>query len=453
MVIQFIDRVNELGALSAIASSDAAALVVVYGKRRVGKTELLNRIPCVLYYVARQESSFLQLRSLSFAVADFFDDVVLRSNPFQNFDSFFLYLRDKSCSLVLDEFPYLVDGNASLPSILQTHWDQYLKDSCVKIILCGSSVAMMESLLGYKSPLYGRRTHQFLISPIPFPLTQGFFPKQSLLEHFETYAVLGGTPAYLLQFKYDAILENVRDFILRKDAFLFAEPIFLLKEELREPAVYYTILKGLAKGASKLSDLVDFTGVERTKIVRYLETLQLLKLVKREIPITDNPLKSRKGLYVISDYYFLFWFRFVFPYMEYIEQNKQDVLIRDFIAPSLNQYFGLVFEDVVRARLSVLFGDFIMGRWWDKEVEIDMVGLNKMNNCLLLGEVKYKDLSVHDAKKVIFDLKAKSSFVKWGKSPSLEFVLVAKSIASKEKIEQDCGVRCFSFEDLFGEKS
>src|SRR3989338_1591536 len=212
----FRDRRKEMGALDALYSSGKAGLVVLYGRRRVGKTSLILELigrHRGLYLLGRQETELENLRRFSEEVATFFHDGVVRANPFRNWDSLLLYLagkwKERRFILALDEFPYLVAANRSLPSILQDHWDSRLSKESAFLILCGSSISMMEESLGYKSPLYGRRTEQMLLEPLGFSQASEFFPEgMAIGRKIEFYAVLGGTPAYLLEFDYARALEH-----------------------------------------------------------------------------------------------------------------------------------------------------------------------------------------------------------------------------------------------------
>ena len=306
---KFMNRKEELKLLKERISNEKAELIIVYGKRRVGKTELLNQLR-MNYFIFRQESEQDQLRRISEKVANTQSDEFLLSNPFRSWDSFFKYIGDKNLKIVFDEFPYAVNANPSLPSIIQEYWDSRLRHTRTKIILCGSSITMMESLLGYKSPIYGRRTAQILVEPLSFDNASMFYADIPNKEKIKAYAVLGGTPAYILEFDYkQSIKRNIKEKILRRDAFLFNEVEFLLKEELKEPRTYFSLLSAIALGKTRLNEIMDYTGYEKSKIISYLSILAQLRLIERKVPITEkNPAKSRKGIYKIKDNYLKFWF-------------------------------------------------------------------------------------------------------------------------------------------------
>jgi len=454
MVHMFINRKEELKFLEELHQQEQAKLLVLYGKRRIGKTELLNEFAkrhSALYFLARQESCHDQLRKMSTEIAEFFDDDVLRHNPFRNYDALFTYLARKDTPVFFDEFPYLVESNASLPSILQEYWDKLFSKKRMFIILCGSSISMMESLLGYRSPLYGRRTEQMLLEPLEFKDAALFFPELAPEDKIANYAVLGGTPAYLLEFDYSkTLLTNIRENILKKNKFLYQDTLFVLQQELHEPRIYYSIISSIAKGNAKLGQIINDTGIEKSKITKYLSVLRNLHIIERRVPITEkNPEKSRKGIYLLKDNYFKFWFRFIFANTEYIEQNRQDKLINERISPLLNTFVGQAYEDIAMdyMKKQKMFDNYIFGRWWDKNEEIDIIGIDHMSNMIMLGEVKWKDLTEKQAKQILHHLEQKASKVKWGNKPERNYTLIGKHVENKEQLMRQ-GYFVFDIDDI-----
>lgn len=454
----FINRKKEIELLEKLYREKKPKLIILYGKRRVGKTELLNefsRRHNALYLAARQESSQSQIRKMSSEIANFFSDEILRLNPFNNYDSLFTYLSKKETPVLFDEFPYLVESDKALPSILQEYWDKHFSKKNSFIILCGSSITMMESLLGYKSPIYGRRTEQILLEPLKFTESCMFFKKLTKEQKVMNYAVLGGTPAYLLEFDYNQpLINNIKEKILQKNKFLYQDTLFVIQQELNEPAIYYSIINSIAKGNTKLGNIINDTGLEKGKITKYLSVLQNLHIIERRVPITEkNPEKSRRGIYLLKDNYFRFWFRFIFENNEYIEQNRQDKLISEKIKPELNTFVGNVFEDIALEWIKEQkqFSGYLFGRWWDKKEEIDIVGIDKTNQKMIIGEVKWKNLSSDEAQKTINKLKSKSGQINWGNSPETEFILITKSIEQKDKLISK-GQFIFDLDDIVGER-
>jgi uncharacterized protein len=440
----FINRKSEISLFESLYVEGKPKLILLYGKRRIGKTELLNefaRSHRALYIVARQETYEGQLKKMSAEIAEFFDDDVLKYSPFQNYDALFIYLAQKEVPILFDEFPYLVEANKAVPSILQEYWDRYFSKKKTFLVLCGSSIAMMESLLGYKSPLYGRRTEQILLEPLKFREACEFFPNLKPEDKILIYAILGGTPAYLLEFDYERpLLENIKDRILQKNTFLYQDTMFVLQQELTEPRVYYSIINSIAKGNTKLSNIINDTGLEKGVITKYLSVLRELQIIERRIPITEKkPESSKKGIYLLKDNYFKFWFRFIFENNEYIEQDKQNKLIEDKIKPLLNNFVGFAYEEIALDYVKNVpnFSDYIFGRWWDKEEEIDIVGLDISRDRIILGEVKWRDLSEKDARQVLNRLIEKSINVKWGNNPEKKYLLVGKKIEGRKRLIED----------------
>ena len=449
-----LNRVEELKLLKNLYLEKKPKLLIVYGRRRVGKTALLTEFSKnhkILYLMSRQESVKDQLTKMSSEIADYLGDNMLKINPLQNYDALFSYLHSKKISFVFDEFPFLVESNKALPSILQEYWDKHFSRADSLIILCGSSVRMMESLLGYKSPLYGRRTEQILIEPLKFKDACLFFPKLSPEEKIKTYAILGGTPAYLLEFDYSLkLIENIKENILMKNKFLYQDVDFVLKEELNEPRTYYSIVKSVSKGNTKIGNIMNDTGYDKGKVTKYLSVLRSIHIIERVVPITEtNPEKSRNGVYLLKDNYFKFWFRFVFQNEEYIEQGKKEKLIIEKIEPGLNSFTGVAFEEISRdwVKEQKKFNNYLIGKWWDKEEEIDIVGVDKHNNKLLVGEVKWSSLSGKEVLGEFEKLKQKSEKIMWGDKPTKEFIIIAKEIKGKKDLISK-GNYVFDLEDI-----
>ncbi|MBR9692849.1 ATP-binding protein [Candidatus Woesearchaeota archaeon] len=444
----FINRKKELAFLNQLAREKKPTLLILYGRRRVGKSALLVEFAKknkALYLLARQGTEKDQLSKLSEEIALFFNDAVLQQSPFANYDALFLYLLEKRTQVIFDEFPFLVESNKALPSILQNYWDQHFSKNKSCIILCGSSISMMESLLGYKSPLYGRRTEQLLLEPLSFDDARKFFPKKSSEQAVEAYAVLGGTPAYLLDINHQKLLlEQVKERILAKNTFLSQDVLFVLREELKEPRTYFSILKAIAHGNTRLGTIMSAAGFERGVITKYLEILKSLHLIERRVPITEkHPEKSRKGIYKIKDNYVRFWFRFVYENREYIEQGKQEKLIAEKIKPQFDAYVGEAFEEICLEWVKRTF-PHLSGRWWDKEHEIDIVGLDQ--DKVLLGEVKWKALNEKEARREYGKLKEKAKLFD---TENPQLIIIAKKIESKESLRKE-GLEMYDFQDVVG---
>ena len=319
--------------------------------------------------------------------------------------------------MVLDEFTYLISGNKAIPSILQKVWDETLKNSRVMLVLSGSYIGMMEAeVLGYQAPLYGRRTASRLLLPLDLPTAAEFFPAYSADDQLLAWAVLGGMPYYLLTFSDRlSVLENIRRHILDAQfGALFNEPRLLLMEELREPRNYFSILRAIAQGHTRLNEIVQSSKVEpATSVARYLDLLQQLRLVTRRVPATESrPDKSKKGLYQIDDHFLRFWFRYVHPNLGALDLGLADSILEQRIRPDLDHFASAAFEEAARGYLARLaqagqlpFIPERIGGWWSREAEIDVLAVSDVERAILVGECKWSAKPVGSG--VLTDLERK----------------------------------------------
>lgn len=405
----FVDREDELAYLEELYRKAGSRLFIVYGRRRVGKTELLRRFSANkshIFFSCDLSSEREQLRQFTEKIYHATGDSFLLSQPFQSWEALFRYLFDREgiSLVVIDEFPYLCMVNKALPSILQKVWDEKANGGDLLLILCGSYMGFMEKeVLGHKSPLFGRRTGQMVLGPLRFEDIAGFYPNYSKEERVQTYAILGGTPAYLKRFDPEKGIEsNVKEGILNKNSFLYSEPRFLLMEELRDPSLYFSVLKAIAFGKTRLNEIVQDAGIgDRHKVNKYLTVLRELRIVKREVPVTEEmPHKSRRGVYLLRDPFFRFWFRYVFPNVGYLEEGEVDYVWNTKILSTFDGFVGFVFEDICMEMLKgfnklgrLPFKASRIGRWWDGEDEIDIVALGEDHSCLLC-ECKWTERKV-----------------------------------------------------------
>ena len=432
----FYNRTEELDALADAFDASGSDLVVVYGRRRVGKTELLkafcNDRPHI-YFLAAQEAELRQREKFAEQVATHFEDRVPRIN---GWDEAFTYLGEKlqteQTVVVIDEFPYLVAENDSIPSYLQGFVDEQLDGTDSMLILCGSSVSTMESeVLGHESPLYGRRTAQFDVRPFSFEQAREVIT-YGIGDAVRSYAVTGGTPMYLTLFDYDTPLAaNIRSRILSPSAVLYNEPEFLLRTELRTPARYMSILEAVALGHTTPNEVSGATGIDSGPLSKYLQTLRRLRLLEREVPVTASNKKSKRSRYRVADEFLRFWFRYVEPNRSGIEEAP-DVVYRGTIAPDLPTHVATTFEDVCREALwaGIRRGDVDpyseLGRWWYGEHEVDIVGLAPNDDRLLLAECKWTSDPV--GRSLVERLWTKADHVRWGPGDRTErFALFSKS--------------------------
>ena len=406
--MNFIDRTSELHFLNQSYEAKSAQLVILYGRRRVGKTALLrefSRSKPAIYYMATRLPEAQQLKELGEQVGSLFADPLLVENGFRDWRQVMAYLarRREPFLLLLDEFPYLVEANPALASLWQKGWDEGLAASGVKVVLSGSSVAMMErETLAHGSPLYGRRTGQLKLEPFPFREARKFLPRFDTEDQIRAFAILGGIPYYLARFD-DAVslLENLREQVFARGAILREEVEFLLREELQEPRVYFAILQALAQGKRKPSEIAGATGLVHGTLSKYLSVLQNLALVTREVPATETaPEKSKKGLYAVADPFVRFWFRFVLSQRNLLEMDKTAKAVQT-VAKALDDFTAPVYEGICRDEVNrgLLDGaaDAVWSgarRWWDRAREVDILAFSEDRRRVLLGECKWSKKAV-----------------------------------------------------------
>ncbi|QSX07652.1 ATP-binding protein [Alkalibacter rhizosphaerae] len=436
---RFIDRVEEWTFLNEEYEREGSSLVVLYGRRRVGKTALATEImkgKNALYFLVTEESEQQNLEAFKNMVGDFCDNSLLKMAKVDQWQIPFEILlskaEDEKLLLVLDEFQYLGKSDPAFPSVFQKIWDTMLKDKNIMVILCGSLISMMESqTLHYSSPLYGRRTGQIKLKQIPFQYYKEFFPNLDRKNQIEYYGITGGVPKYMEMFAGEIdVFMAIEKNVLSKQSFLYDEPNFLLQREVGEVGSYFSIMRAIAAGNHKLSKIASYLGLKQTNLTRYLKTLMDLDLLKREVPITEEiPEKSKRGLYKIKDNYIAFWFRFVYPNLSFLESGKRDHVmrkIRDHMSESHTSY---VYEDVCIERLWQMNDqgplEFVFdraGRWWNNKEEIDIVAYESKGENIIFGECKYWKEKV--GKNVLFNLERKAQEVEWKRGKRKEhFVL------------------------------
>ena len=443
----FYDRGEELDALASAFEAPGSDVFVVYGRRRVGKTELLKEF-CAdrphIYFLAAQEAEHRQREKFVDQIADYFDERVPRID---GWDDAFQYLGEKLSTeelvVVLDEFPYLVAENDSVPSYVQGFVDEQLQGTESMLVLCGSSVGTMESeVLGHESPLYGRRTAQLDVQPFSFRQARDVIAYDTE-DAIRSYAITGGTPMYLTLFDYgQSLAANLRAQVLSPTAVLYNEPEFLLRTELRNPARYMSILEAVALGHTTPNEVSGATGIDPGPLSKYLQTLRRLRLIDRDIPVTASNKKSKRSRYRVADEFLRFWFRYVEPNRSSIEEAP-DLVYDGTIAPDLPTHVAPTFEDVcqeavwegIRRGAIEPYSD--VGRWWYGEDEIDIVGLAPNDDRILLAECKWTSDPVGAT--LVERLRAKAANVRWGPDDREErFALFSKS-GFVDGLEDDLG--------------
>jgi hypothetical protein len=399
----FVDRERELAFLEERHRARGPQLVVVWGRRRVGKTALLTlfaRRHGILYHLATRATPAIELGRFSERVAEHYADPVVAAQPFSSWDVAFRYLasRDEPPALVLDEFPYLADGDPSFATVLQAAWDERLAPRGARLYICGSSVGMVERMaLAHDAPLYGRRTGQWRLQPLA-PWHLAGFLGGSLGALIPYYAVMGGVPHYLaLLDPRRSLATNLIAHVLTPGTPLYEEVPFLLREEFREPRVYFSILVAVAGGAERFGEISSKTGLDRANLTRYLAELAEVGLLRRDVPVTQPmPDKSRHGLYRIADPFARFWLRFVHGNRDRLEMGEGPTILRERILPVMDAFVAQTAEDVARdllcdtpARRLVPFEPVWRGRHWGVGAELDVVLLDEQRRRAFVAEVKW----------------------------------------------------------------
>ena len=339
----FIGRAAESRVLAELADSGKPELFVLFGRRRVGKTELLQqfcRSRRAVYFLAAQVRTRDSLRSFRDALVESLGDPLAGSVEFPDWTAALQFVaeraKDERLIVVLDEFPYLCEASPGLPSEIQRFWDTRGKKSDLMLVLCGSQISFMEKeVLAERSPLFGRRTAQRRLEPLSPTDALAFFPKWTMDDRVLAYSILGGMPAYLRRFD-DArsVQENLMRECLRPEGYLFDEVQFLLRSELSNPATYNSILAAIARGVDKVGDIALGVGVDSAHANKYLSILRELRLVERDVPLTDpDPLRSRRGTYRIADRFLGFHFRHVQPHASLIQAGRGSRVYEEFIEP------------------------------------------------------------------------------------------------------------------------
>lgn len=453
---RFVDREQEMATLQSEYDRDGSALVVLYGRRRVGKTTLISEFiknKKALFFLASEESESQNRLAFQEKAADFLNSDLLKNVEVKSWDVLFRAIIDTHFDskpvIVLDEFQYLGKSNPAFPSVFQRIWEEILKDRQVMVILCGSLISMMQSqTLAYDSPLYGRRTAQIRLMQIPFAYYHQFFPDKSHKELIEMYAVTGGVPKYIELFSQSKdIYSAIEKCVLNRSGYLYDEPHFLLQQEVSEVGSYFSIIKAIAAGNTKLSAIAGVLEVKSTSLTKYLKTLIDLDILEREVPVTeDSPEKSKKGLYKIKDNYLRFWFAFVYPNMSFIESGHGRIVMDKIRKNLVRNHIAFVYEDICRERMWEINAEGVwpfyfskLGRYWDSKEEIDIAAIDPDGKNLILGECKYWQEPVGVS--VLRELEAKAKTVSWEKEKRKTWFVLFSVNGFTEELGAEAAVR------------
>ena len=407
----FIGRERELASLRQLYNSDKFEFAVLYGRRRVGKTALINHFidgKKAIYFIGVESNAKQNLENFSKSIIEYASGIEAETS-FASFqaalETVFRLSENERIILAIDEYPYVARASKSLASTLQLLIDKYKDRSKLMLILCGSSMSYMEDhVLAYKAPLYGRRTAQIKLQPFDFEEACRYFGNFSAEEKALAYGLVGGTPQYLLQMNDRlSIEENVKNTYLNPTSSLYEEPTNLLKQEVREPAIYTAIITAIATGASRMSEISTKVGEDTNVCSTYLKNLVTLGIVQKETPYGEKA--SKKSIYSIDDNMFRFWYRFVPENASMISRGATDLVYKR-IEPHLSEYMGKVFEEICKQYLwkLLLSGkspvEFTsLGRWWGNDpvqkcqAEIDIMG-EQDKDTALFAECKWTDEKV-----------------------------------------------------------
>lgn len=438
MIREFVDRVSELRLLEEEWGKPGGRMIILYGRRRIGKTRLIGeftRDKTGVLYFAEDTSPSLQMRQLQASCAAFLDDSLLASLEIGSWEQLFSYLAKHPPAtrgyLVIDEFTYLAKNDPAILSALQKAWDTGLAGSSWCILLCGSMLGLMSDLaLSSTSPIYGRRTRDMLLEALRFSDARKFLPA-SPIDALRIYLSIGGVPEYLLKAgDYETFSRfTAREFFDRYGYF-YREPYFILSQEFRELKMYQSILQAIAFGKTSPAAIAQFCGLDSRHLYPYLESMTRLGIIEREVPVLVN---TKKGTYRIKDRLFDFWYSFVFP-------NRQSIELKGVSIPDENfdTYFGRQFEVFVRQEVvPELYSAFTIGHWWFGEEEIDIVGCDDRSATILFGECKWGILTLKESRKILASLKKKSVHVRHARYTKEKFLLVARKIDGKEALRKE----------------
>lgn len=462
-----IGRKNELQQLDRLYLSNKFEFMIMYGRRRVGKTTILQEFSKehrTIFFPAQEKNDALNLHDFSKLMQQHFDRTFIA--PFQSWEDAFSYAGQKSDQertvVIIDEFPFLASANPSIKSILQHQIDHSWNTKNIFLILCGSSVSfMINEVMGYESPLYGRITGSMEVKPFDYLESAEFFPDYSPEDKLISYGILGGVPRYLNAFDpAKSIRENIKNEILRNGAFLNDEPQALLRMELREPVIYNSILEAVSNGCNRITDISNRIHEEKSKCSKYILTLQSIRLVEKHVPCGESQ-DSKKGIYEITDNYYRFWYRYVFSNQSYytmlgIEQACDEIL------DEINDYMGPVFEAVClqylirAAKIGRLpFVPYTIGKWWGnnpairQQDDVDILALDKKGTKGIFCECKFrnKPMPMEEYDNLVTATKAFPSV----KEVYLIFFSKSGFTAPVQKRAADEGTTLFTLEDLFSE--
>ena len=421
----FIDRENELASLEKQYNNNRSNFIVIYGRRRIGKTFLINEFvkdKPNIYFSGTQESKTELIKKFSVKLSTYFKDEIITKNPLNSWDSIFEYIIKNTENLkeklivTIDEITYIRAADPSFLSIFQMYYDMHFKDMNIMFIMSGSLINIIYSkIFAYSSPVYGRRTGNIELNEFTFPTLSQYFKNISMEQLVNIYSLFGGIPYYLSLIDPET---DIIDQYICKGNIYYNDAEFILREELSNPERYFTILKLIASGKNRVSELGSAMQYNSNELSPYLDKLNSLGIIKKEYPLYNK--KRNNGIYKIKSNYFDFYFKFIFENKEYINDFQKDI-IKSIINTGLKEYISKVYESICTQFL-LKFADGLIGssmveigKWWGKNKnkdkgndmeEIDIIGKDTLNRHIF-GEVKYRNRKT--GIEVLNELKRKST--------------------------------------------
>jgi AAA+ ATPase superfamily predicted ATPase len=441
----FCNREGELKTLEDEYRQESSSFTVIYGRRRVGKTALIQEFiknkPAIFFY-ATEANILIQLENLKSQILNLINKPYLKDISLQSIEQLFALIEeydfDKKLVFVIDEYQNLAKLDKSTSSRLQAIWDISLKSKNIHLILCGSVVSLMHSeVLDYSAPLYGRRTSSIHLKQLQFRYIKDFIPNLTLEDQMRVFASFGTIAKYLET--YDdkkSFYENIKDNILNKNSFLYSEGYFLLKQELNDLTNYFSILESISKGETKIGNIASKLQVPVTHLTRYLAKLIDLDILTKETPITEpNPLKSKNGRYKFKDNFLAFWFFYVYKNYNFLEINQTEAVLQEIQQNFNDRFVSFAFEDYIKE--DILYNpekylDFVplkVGRWWNNKEEIDIVAFDDENIAFI--ECKWQNSPT--SKKAEAELIKKSLTLIEDKIPSYKIITKEDYLSEKSQ--------------------
>lgn len=440
--MKFVGRESELSFLEEQYNRDSS-MVIIYGRRRIGKTTLIKEFiknKKAIYFLATEESINENRKNLQNTIFQITKNNFYSENNEINWENLFNFVNGEKWIIVIDEYQYLTMTDKSFTSKIQKIWDEFLKNKNVMLVLSGSLTNMMYSeTLDSSSPLYGRRTGQIKLQELSFDDYKQFFDNKKISEIIDFYSVTGGVPKYVESFDLrKSLLQNIKDNIINVNSYLYEEPIFLLSKEVKEIGSFFSIIKSISFGNHKLSKISADIGIKQSSLIYYINVLQDLDIIERQVPITEkNPQKSKRGLYFIKDKFINFWFNFVYPYRNFIEMNNKTFVLEKIENNLIDNHVSFVYEDICRKKvLDLSANNFFnkniikVGSFWNNNFELDILGVDIKQNPVLFGECKYQKNKV--GKEVLNKLKFKAEKIS---SKEKVYVIFSKSGFRKDLLD------------------